>query len=107
MHKDLTPSCRSFRVYVERPAAASDSQVMHCGCCIIVPITSGSCNNPPVLPGYDLSSEVGPKRPTAIIVPSGEARTCLLILQLLIRELAVTPDRGTMAYENKSLTSDQ
>ncbi|GBM40727.1 hypothetical protein AVEN_9426-1 [Araneus ventricosus] len=46
---------------------------------------------PLALPGYDLSSEMGPKSHTTIIVPIREARTCLLIRQLLIRELAVPP----------------
>ncbi|GBN23039.1 hypothetical protein AVEN_269319-1 [Araneus ventricosus] len=30
------------------------------------PITSGSCVDPPFLPGYDLSSEMGPKSHTTI-----------------------------------------
>ncbi|GBO10428.1 hypothetical protein AVEN_88359-1 [Araneus ventricosus] len=45
--------------------------VRHGSSCIIAPSTSGSCNNPSVLPGYDLSSEVGPKSHTTIIMPSG------------------------------------
>ncbi|GBN88986.1 hypothetical protein AVEN_173424-1 [Araneus ventricosus] len=45
----------------------------------------------PVLPRYDLSSEMGPKSHTTIIVPIREARTCLPIRQLFIRELAVPP----------------
>ncbi|GBN18290.1 hypothetical protein AVEN_166926-1 [Araneus ventricosus] len=43
----------------------------------------------PVLPGYDPSSEMGHKSHTTITVPTSEAKTCLLIRQLLIRELAV------------------
>ncbi|GBN49778.1 hypothetical protein AVEN_74069-1 [Araneus ventricosus] len=46
---------------------------------------------PPVLPGYDLSSEMDPKSHTTIIVPSREARASLLIRLILIRELAVHP----------------
>ncbi|GBN87288.1 hypothetical protein AVEN_125351-1 [Araneus ventricosus] len=48
---------------------------------------------PPFYQGttYDPSSEIGPKSPIAIAVPTREARTCLLIRPLLIRELAVPP----------------
>ncbi|GBM98529.1 hypothetical protein AVEN_53821-1 [Araneus ventricosus] len=42
---------------------------------------------PPILPGYDPSSEVGPKSHTTITASTKGARTCLLIRQLLIREL--------------------
>ncbi|GBO32583.1 hypothetical protein AVEN_154238-1, partial [Araneus ventricosus] len=44
----------------------------------------------PVLPGYDLSSEMDPKSPTTIIVPS-LSRVSLLIRQPLIHKLAVPP----------------
>ncbi|GBN13336.1 hypothetical protein AVEN_39128-1 [Araneus ventricosus] len=46
---------------------------------------------PSVLPGYDPSSEMGPKNHTTITVPTREARTCLHIRLLLISELAVLP----------------
>ncbi|GBL79400.1 hypothetical protein AVEN_92585-1 [Araneus ventricosus] len=46
---------------------------------------------PPVLPGYYPSSEMGSKSHNTIIIPTREARTRLLILRLLIRELAVPP----------------
>ncbi|GBN67601.1 hypothetical protein AVEN_105655-1 [Araneus ventricosus] len=39
----------------------------------------------PVLPGYDPSSEMGPKNHTTISVPTGETRTHLPIRRLLIR----------------------
>ncbi|GBM17998.1 hypothetical protein AVEN_238394-1 [Araneus ventricosus] len=42
---------------------------------------------PPILPGYDPSSEVGPKSHSTITASTKGARTCLLIRQLLIREL--------------------
>ncbi|GBO17538.1 hypothetical protein AVEN_219698-1 [Araneus ventricosus] len=45
---------------------------------------------PPILPGYDPSSEMGPKSHTTITVSTKAARTCLLIRQLLIRELRHT-----------------
>ncbi|GBN04223.1 hypothetical protein AVEN_117709-1 [Araneus ventricosus] len=45
----------------------------------------------PALPGMFLSSEMGPKNHTTIFVPSREARTCLLIRELLIHELSVPP----------------
>ncbi|GBM47517.1 hypothetical protein AVEN_211137-1 [Araneus ventricosus] len=54
----------------------------------------------PVLPGYDLSAEMGLKSHTIISIPTGEARTCLLKLQLLIRELAVTPG-GVNVWKRK------
>ncbi|GBO11436.1 hypothetical protein AVEN_25178-1 [Araneus ventricosus] len=41
----------------------------------------------PILPGCDPSSEVGPKSHTTITASTKGARTCLLIRQLLIREL--------------------
>ncbi|GBO26721.1 hypothetical protein AVEN_238191-1 [Araneus ventricosus] len=41
----------------------------------------------PILPGYDPSSEMGPKSHITITVFTKGARTCLLIRQLLIREL--------------------
>ncbi|GBM23574.1 hypothetical protein AVEN_196649-1 [Araneus ventricosus] len=66
----------------------------HCGPRIIAPITSGSYDDTPVLPGYDPSSQIGPKSHTTIIVPIREARSCLLIRQLLIRELAVPLGTG-------------
>ncbi|GBO22081.1 hypothetical protein AVEN_2152-1 [Araneus ventricosus] len=44
---------------------------------------------PPGLPGYDLSSEMSPKSHTTIIAPSGWRER--LIRQPLIRELAVPP----------------
>ncbi|GBO17044.1 hypothetical protein AVEN_130982-1 [Araneus ventricosus] len=43
----------------------------------------------PILPGYDPSLEMGSKSHTTIIVPTREARICLLIRQLLILEPAV------------------
>ncbi|GBM72500.1 hypothetical protein AVEN_218127-1 [Araneus ventricosus] len=72
--------------------------VRHCGLHIIAPITSGSCDAPPVLSGYDPSLEMGPKSHIAITLPIGEARTCLLIRQLLIREFAVPPDEGSLGF---------
>ncbi|GBN11905.1 hypothetical protein AVEN_263871-1 [Araneus ventricosus] len=42
---------------------------------------------PPILPGYDPSSEVDPKSHTTITASTKGARTYLLIRQLLIREL--------------------
>ncbi|GBN88214.1 hypothetical protein AVEN_49526-1, partial [Araneus ventricosus] len=53
----------------------------------------------PVLPGHDLSWDMGPKSHTTIIVPSGATRTCIFIRQLLIRELTV-PLRGTVLCAN-------
>ncbi|GBL94745.1 hypothetical protein AVEN_244731-1 [Araneus ventricosus] len=44
---------------------------------------------PPVLLVYDLSSEIDPKCHTIISILPWEARTCLLIRQLLIHELTV------------------
>ncbi|GBN42254.1 hypothetical protein AVEN_155930-1 [Araneus ventricosus] len=44
----------------------------------------------PGLPGY-YRKETGPKSHTTITSPTGEARTRLLIRQLLIRELEVPP----------------
>ncbi|GBL92890.1 hypothetical protein AVEN_54554-1 [Araneus ventricosus] len=58
----------------------------HCGPRIIAAITSGSCDDP-IVPGYDPSSEMGPKSHTTITAYTKEARACLLIRQLLIREL--------------------
>ncbi|GBM17713.1 hypothetical protein AVEN_56033-1 [Araneus ventricosus] len=64
--------------------------ICHCGPCIIVPITSGSCgDSPPLLSGYDPSSEMGPESHTTITIPTREARIRLLIRWLLNRELAV------------------
>ncbi|GBN62507.1 hypothetical protein AVEN_163860-1 [Araneus ventricosus] len=45
---------------------------------------------PPISPGYDPSSEMDPKSHTTITVSKKRARTCLLIRQLLIRELRYT-----------------
>ncbi|GBM60989.1 hypothetical protein AVEN_199791-1 [Araneus ventricosus] len=42
---------------------------------------------PPILPGYGPSSDIGPKSHTTLTVYTNGARTCLLIRQLLIREL--------------------
>ncbi|GBM37403.1 hypothetical protein AVEN_28353-1 [Araneus ventricosus] len=42
---------------------------------------------PLILPGYDPSSEMGNKSHTTITVPTKGASTCLLMRQLLIREL--------------------
>ncbi|GBO01710.1 hypothetical protein AVEN_46601-1 [Araneus ventricosus] len=47
---------------------------------------------PPVLPGYDLSSEVGPKEPHHHYCAIGLTRACLLIRQPLLREHTVSPD---------------
>ncbi|GBN80691.1 hypothetical protein AVEN_98463-1 [Araneus ventricosus] len=55
------------------------------------PHYQGFMRRPTVIPGYYPSSEMGPKSHTTITTPSEEARTCLLIRQLLIRELAVPP----------------
>ncbi|GBN98607.1 hypothetical protein AVEN_14863-1 [Araneus ventricosus] len=57
----------------------------------------------PVLPGYDLSSEMGPKSHATIIVPIRMARTCLLMRQLLIRELAVENRKRKMETEYTSI----
>ncbi|GBN47002.1 hypothetical protein AVEN_218907-1 [Araneus ventricosus] len=60
----------------------------HCGLRIRVPITSSSCDDsPPIIPGYDPSSEVGLKNHTAITVSTKAARTCLIIRQFLIHIL--------------------
>ncbi|GBN46660.1 hypothetical protein AVEN_219427-1 [Araneus ventricosus] len=64
--------------------------VRHCDFCIIAPIRSGSCNSlrftrvRPVI-------GVGPKSHITISAPIREARSCLLIRQLLLRALAVPP----------------
>ncbi|GBO39246.1 hypothetical protein AVEN_264619-1 [Araneus ventricosus] len=55
---------------------------------------------PSILPGYYLSSEMVPKSHTTVIVPIREARTCLLIRQLLIRELVVPPMGFKFSYTN-------
>ncbi|GBO30659.1 hypothetical protein AVEN_252713-1 [Araneus ventricosus] len=44
----------------------------------------------PISPGYDPSSEMGPKGHITITVSKKGARTCLLIRQLFIRELRYT-----------------
>ncbi|GBL90643.1 hypothetical protein AVEN_219312-1 [Araneus ventricosus] len=42
---------------------------------------------PPILPGYDPTSEMDPKNHITITASTKGARTCLLILQLLISDL--------------------
>ncbi|GBN00976.1 hypothetical protein AVEN_223698-1 [Araneus ventricosus] len=74
----------------ERPVAATDSQALR--------LLHNSSHydlfmrRPPVLLGYDLSSEMGPKSYTTIAILTKESRICLLTLQLLIRELAAFSD---------------
>ncbi|GBL97900.1 hypothetical protein AVEN_127010-1 [Araneus ventricosus] len=83
-----TPPCRSVRVYLEdRPPQQIARQ---CDSCTIVPIMSCSCTIPRFT-GVRPVIGVGPKSHTTISVPSEEARTCLLIRQPLIRELAEPP----------------
>ncbi|GBN48164.1 hypothetical protein AVEN_222054-1 [Araneus ventricosus] len=50
------------------------------------PITSGSCDDPPILQGHDPSSEMGAKSHTTITVSTKGASTCQLMRQLLIRQ---------------------
>ncbi|GBL94320.1 hypothetical protein AVEN_16834-1 [Araneus ventricosus] len=57
---------------------------------------------PPVLTAHYPSSEMSPKSHTTTTVPTREARTCLLIRQLFIRELAVP---GGYNYTRKWLFS--
>ncbi|GBM64635.1 hypothetical protein AVEN_91706-1 [Araneus ventricosus] len=40
------------------------------------PITSGTCDDTPILPGYDPSSEIGLKHHTTITVSTKGASTC-------------------------------
>ncbi|GBN44382.1 hypothetical protein AVEN_193323-1, partial [Araneus ventricosus] len=66
--RNITPPCLSIRVTTERSAAAADNQALwflHNS-----PHYERLMQQTPVLPGYDPSSEVGPKSLTTIIVPS-------------------------------------
>ncbi|GBM48118.1 hypothetical protein AVEN_116834-1 [Araneus ventricosus] len=86
----------------ERPAAATGSQALwflHNS-----PHYERFMQQPPVLQGYDLSSEMDPKRHTTIIAPTREVRIFLLIRQVLIRCPPVSQDRGN---QTKSITVQQ
>ncbi|GBL85423.1 hypothetical protein AVEN_34611-1 [Araneus ventricosus] len=87
---------------IELPASTTESQALW------PPHNTSShyeqlMRRPPVLSGYDLSSEMDPKSHTTITILSGAARTGLLIRQLLIRELAAPPE-GRLEQNEKVLT---
>ncbi|GBL79624.1 hypothetical protein AVEN_18179-1 [Araneus ventricosus] len=73
-----------------RPAMAPGSTlndfIGHCSRRIIAPLRATHATTP-ILPGYDPLSEIALRANNTITVSTKGAKTCLLIRQLLIREL--------------------
>ncbi|GBO36350.1 hypothetical protein AVEN_102502-1 [Araneus ventricosus] len=109
--KNITPPCQSTRVTHERPAATtakSGTEAPHYN-----PHYERFMRRPPtttVLPGYDLSSEMGPKSHTTIIVPLGRRESAYLYGSLsstemyLNHQIHIKLDAMFLHYE---MTSEQ